>query len=241
MQSLANKTNSDYYFANGSKGLDISTGDPYWDNVSLLLSMNGTNGSTTFTDSSKNNISMTASGAVISTTQSKFGGSSGAFISAGTNRLYSGSNSVFGMGTGDFTAEMWVYKSTSITNFNGIFNLNQYNTGILLRMQTTSDSFYINGTNYNWNPSTNFPLNQWNHLAIVRNGNVFDIYVNGNSVLSVTNSSDLGATGTVEFGNQSHDANHYLNGYIDEARITKGIARYTSNFIPPTEPFLTYR
>ena len=83
-------------------------GDPYWSSVSLLLHMNGSNGSTTFTDSSSNNYTVTAYGhAQISTAQSKFGGASGLFDgSVDYIRATPSTNLQFG---GDFTLELQVY------------------------------------------------------------------------------------------------------------------------------------
>lgn len=211
--------------------------DPFFENVSLLLKMDGTNGSTTFLDSSKNAFTVIRGGsAVISTTQSKFGGSSAAFLNSNDN-VNVASNAAFGFATNNFTVEMWVFKSTSITNWNPIFGVNQYTNGLLLRIQTVSDSFYINNTSYNWNPSINFPLNQWNHIALVRNGNLFTLYVNGTSVFSTTNTSNLGSSAPIMFGGSPHSLTERLGGYIDEVRVTKGVARYTSNFTPPIKPF----
>ena len=52
-------------------------GDPYFANVSLLLHCDGSDASTTFTDSSSNGHTVTASNdAQIDTAQSKFGGAS---------------------------------------------------------------------------------------------------------------------------------------------------------------------
>ena len=62
----------------GGGGIVIDNGDPFYSAVSLLLPMDGTNGSTTFTDSGPNALAVTAVGnAQISTTQSKYGGASG--------------------------------------------------------------------------------------------------------------------------------------------------------------------
>jgi hypothetical protein len=72
--------------------------------------------------------------------------------------------------------------------------------------------------------------NQWYHLAYVRNGNTWTIYRNGTSVASTTNTNSLQAASGYQIGQA-------MNGFIEDLRITKGIARYTANFTPPSAAF----
>jgi hypothetical protein len=84
--------------------------DPFSANVSLMLHFDGANGSTTFVDSSPNNFTVTRAGdAVISTAQSRFGGSSVVF-DGDSDYLSAGFNDAFAFGTSDFTIEVW-YRS----------------------------------------------------------------------------------------------------------------------------------
>lgn len=84
------------------------------------------------------------------------------------------------------------------------------------------------------------PANAWTHYALTRVGNAFTLWRNG--VASATGSSALsvGAAGkTFAIGCYAQDSGalgQVFNGYIDELRVTKGIARYTANFTPPTAP-----
>ncbi len=80
--------------------------------------------------------------------------------------------------------------------------------------------------------------NQWNHLAVVRNGTSLYLFVNGNLQTTANVSTNvIGQTGVLNYiGYQPRD-NVYLNGYIDDLRITANVARYTSSFTPPTEAF----
>ena len=214
------------------------------DNSALLLHMDGANGSTTFTDSSLNNFAVTANGdANITTANYQFGGASASFITT-NSYLTTDSLSNFGFGTGDFTIEMWAYKNYNGAYFHGIICINRYDdNGILFRYQPdgygdeVSDSLYIGGQVYDWYATTNFPINQWNHLALVRKDGIVTIYVNGSGVFSVANANDLGSSGIVTIGASSHNYAEIFNGYIDEVRITKGAARYTADFDPPTAPF----
>ena len=204
--------------------------------ASLLLNFDGANNSTTFTDSSSYNHTGTVyETAKISTAQSKFDGSSGYFDSSGDYIQYS-TNTAFGFGTGSFTIEFWLYM-ISEGGTQGIISIGDYTNGILFRHQPTTDSFYINGTSYNWYSSTNCPISQWNHIAITRENGNFSIYVNGFKILSGYNNSDLGATRNVTIGASSHSTTEGLNGYVDSLRITKGVALYTGqSFVLPSSP-----
>ena len=100
-----------------------TTGDVYYPQTSLLMHFNGTNGSTTMTDNSKNNTTVTSvNGTAISTAQSKFGGSSVLFD--GTNDLLTiPNNSLFDLSSGDFTIEFWFITNTLIHHLLSRFGL----------------------------------------------------------------------------------------------------------------------
>lgn len=219
-----------------------SNDDPYWSNVSLLLHMDGSNGSTTFTDSSNNAVSVTANGnAQISTTQSKFGGSSGSFS---TGHIITPGGSLFNFGTGDFCIEFWCY-------FNGVASNQRLGGGDLQSggnfnwaIYTTSSgqlNYYLGTGGGSWDIAAvksigTVSTGQWYHVALVRNGNTFSGYLDGVSGSSTTSSASLGTNSTngAFFGTQGSSN---FNGYLDDIRITKGVARYNANFTPPTAPF----
>jgi hypothetical protein len=81
------------------------------------------------------------------------------------------------------------------------------------------------------------PLNAWVHLALVRSAGTTVMYVNGSSVASTTTSFNDTAGGGI-IGGFCDGGTYSPNGYLDEYRITKGVARYTANFTPPTQAFL---
>lgn len=216
-------------------------GDPFFNNVSLLMNMDSN-----FSDQSLNNYSFSQFGTPsINTSIKKFGAGSGYFDSSG-DYLTSSSSSLFGFGTGDFTIEMWIYPTGTIS-FQGLFCVGDYQTGILIRWHAnaTTDSLYINGNtypSYDWFPMTAAPVNTWTHVALVRQSGNIKFFAGGIDRLvgSPVNTSDLGSTGVPLIGASSHNTSEGFNGYIDEIRVTKGIARYTSNFTPPPEPFLNF-
>lgn len=216
-----------------------STTDQYFSDVSLLLYGDGTNGSTAIVDSSSNNHAITVNGdAQISTTQSKFGGSSVYFDGSG-DYLTVSNNVDLQFGTGDFTIEGWFYVFSQDKNYLSLFSLGSFVSGILLRRQTPgSDRLYINGTAYNYD-QTFFPASTWVHIALTRQSGSINLWIDGTSRLSATNTSSISPTLDLYIGTAQHALADVWNGYIDDLRITKGVARYTANFTPPTASFST--
>ena len=172
----------------------------------------------------------------ISTTQKKFGTGSLYFDGTG-DWLKTASSPQFAMGTGDFTWEAWIYFASGAT-YRQIFSTRTTNSS-----STAAGSLAVNTTNgLTWWTSaaivsyaTALPLNQWVHVAVSRSGTTLRVYVNGSQVGSATNSDNL--TAQVFSIGANNDGTEPFNGYIDDVRITKGYARYTSAFVPPTGPF----
>jgi hypothetical protein len=215
--------------------------DPFFANVSLLLHGDGTNGSTTITDSSPSPKTVTAFGdAQISTAQSKFGGASIAFDGSG-DYLQTSTSSGFTMGTGDFTYELWLYPSNTDAGYRRIIIDNTYSSG------QSGYGLFRNGSALEfWKRTPNTRIvdapgaltaGVWQHVAITRSGNSFRGFVNGIQVgATSTDSSESNAT-FLGIGRDTAAGTGDYNGYIDDLRITKGVARYTTNFTPPTAPF----
>ena len=93
-------------------------------------------------------------------------------------------------------------------------------------------AFAYTNTAFAYGPAV--PLNQWSHAAAVYDGAHVTVYVNGiggtpvaiNGLTANVNVNQIGGHGTFQY-----------TGYIDELRVTKGVARYTGNFTPPTTSF----
>jgi hypothetical protein len=242
-------------------------GDPYANNVSVLLNMNGTNASTTFTDSSSNSLSFTSyGGAQISTAQSKFGGASGYFDGDADIRM-SAANSLFNFGTGDFTIECFLrITGDSLQGSTSFFNnirsaiiascfptggnaLNGWVFGISGNTTTTGTGFtfqnWVNATSYETAVTTTLSKNTWYHIAAARSGTVTRIFLDGVlqasntlGVQNITNNNLPLKIGRLQFNYfNSIFLDGGLVGYIDDLRITKGVARYTSSFTPPSAEF----
>jgi hypothetical protein len=213
----------------------------FFSNVSLLLHGDGTNGSTTITDSSSRMNTVTANGnAQISTAQSKFGGASIAFDGIGDFLSLNGSED-FSFGTNDFTIEFWVRPAVTISS-----NVILYETRasppasgsvVIYINNARKPIIFIQPTGNVLTGSTSLDANTWYHLAAVKAAGSYYLYVNGVSDSSpVVNSLSVPQPVTVRIGIDFATSGG-LNGYIDEFRITKGVARYTANFTPPTAPF----
>jgi hypothetical protein len=215
-------------------------------NTQLLLA--GTNAGI-YDATSKNDLE-TVGNAQISTTQSKFGGSSMYFDGTGDYlSIPATQNIVFG--TADFTIEMWVYSgsqgSTGARMFgNGAGAAWGSGKYILTTTTAANPNKFTLGIN-NASPAdvlvstTTFNDSTWKHVAITRYNGVFRLFVNG--ILESTNTTnvsvDNGTAAQIRIGSSGISGDADWAGYIDDLRITKGIARYTSNFTPPTAAFLT--
>lgn len=214
--------------------------DPYYQNVELLLHFDGTAGSNTFTDSSKNAHTVTVNGTcTINGTYGKFGQSFGNI--AATTDFLSVPGSGLGFGTGDFTVEFW-YLRTANTFTNSAFVLlwhpqtHQSGSG-RLTLYAQSDNRLVAavfGQELAASTALTWTANQWYHIACTRSGGAFirlfrdGVLVGSNS--NRTNNFPSDTTYRILLNNPNH--------YIDDLRVTKGASRYTSAFTPPARPFL---
>jgi hypothetical protein len=206
--------------------------------VSLLL--NFTNAG--IIDSTAKNDLVTVNSAQISTAQSKFGGASMLFDGT-TDYLTLQANPDLALGSGDWTVECWVYLNATANEVTVFGSKNYYVSGkngnFVLRVGNTNVFYVFNGQTAvtNISPSSNWSTGVWTHAAWVRSSGTVTVYRNGVSIGSTANTTDLvdsanGGYIAVNFSNGSLASGTELNGYIDDLRITKGIARYTTNFTP---------
>ena len=197
--------------------------------VSLLLHMDGSNGSTTFTDSSSNAHAMTINdGAVaITTAHSKFGGASGEF--AGDLRTPTSSAFTF---NGEFTIELWARRTGSTGQFDTLVSASN-ELQLMIRPGGSDPGFFFNGSQF----ATGFALalDTWQHVAMVRSGSTVAAYVDGVNIGTTTSSATVTCDFLI-FGDSSVNG-RYFKGQIDEVLVDKGNARWTANFTPPTAPY----
>ncbi|NBX75685.1 MAG: LamG domain-containing protein, partial [Proteobacteria bacterium] len=207
--------------------------------------MDGANGSTTFTDALSLNQSIAWNGnAVVSSAQSKFGGASGYFNSDSDNLILS-PNDNLNLLASDWSMEFWYHPtgrhpiaSMALSIWRDwpetrVFWIGTLPNGqVIFRLNNDYDGNFDSGG------LTVIELNTWSHIAITRQGSTLRAFVNGEKagefeyatpLLSITDASlAIGSKGA---------SDNSIMGYIDEVRITKGLARYTENFTPATEAF----
>lgn len=216
--------------------------DLYYDKVSLLLPMSGANNGTEFTDYSPVPKVGTRYNAVTSTAQSKFYGSSGLFDGNG-DYLSFPHHADYPVGTDDFTIEFWIrahaagaagasvilIKASSITYApyyvqiaTGTYNVKLY--------CSDAASWDVNGV-----AVASLTQDVWSHCEICRVGSYIYCFQDGvnASTTNMGNLSLLNAATPILIGGVS--GANYLNGNINDLRITKGLGRHTTDFTPPSK------
>jgi hypothetical protein len=181
----------------------------------------------------------TVGNAQISTSVKKYGTGSLAFDGTG-DALYSNAQPN-AFNTGDFTLEFWIYFN-AVNNSTTKFVYDMRNSG------ATSASFLAQETDNSWTfwngagtqistgfTGSTFSATTWTHVAICRSSGVTKFFVNGTQTNSVADTSNY-ANSTIVVGSRYNYANG-LNAYIDDLRLTKGVARYTASFTAPTTAF----
>lgn len=216
-------------------------------NTALLL--NFTNGG--IIDTAADNVLETVGNAQISTSVKKYGTGSLAFDGSG-DWIAAPDNVEFSFGTGDFTIEAWVWLDSTVnpSRPDSFKTVTIFSTG---SSSANDCSFAIYGNTstagvglelYQASPSIAFNVaatvatNTWVHVAWVRSGTTIYGFVNGTRYTLGTTSASIASSVAPKIGaaNSSGFTNQF-KGYIDDFRVTKGIARYTANFTPPTAAF----
>ena len=205
----------------------------------LLLHMDDTG----LTDSSSSSHSVTLNGdAAISAVQNKFGGYSANFNGAGY--LSIPNHADFNFGTGNFTIDFWIRKTVSDLQY-----IIAHNDGVALNSDWaigiwagTVAGFHLSYglTNYNVTTTSNITEdNLFHHIAIVRNGSDVKIACDGifEDTVDVNGVNPNGVSSPFIIGRRGTASDYYLNAYIDELRVSKGIARWTEDFTPPEYPY----
>ena len=232
--------------------------DPYWNNVILLLNGNGISSGTTFTDSSPSGWVNSSINNPYTVTSTKKYGTASIFLT-GSNKVALGIASSGYNLNGAFTIEMWLY----VNNFSGgsgatIHILESVNGGLDLQYawnrygdsnangNLPNYSFRLGGSNDTWGSNSSQAIldtGQWYHYAATATSGSSNIshWLNG---VSIGSSSRLTATYAINGSSQSFRLNGENTGssqyYIDDLRITRGVARYTTTFTPPTSELGQY-
>jgi hypothetical protein len=222
--------------------LNVGQVDPNFANVSLLLHGNGTNGSTVFTDNSPNNFTVTPNGnAQIDTTIKKFGTGS-IELDGNGDYLLIPTNAGFNFSNGAYTIEGWIYLTSIDIGGSVIFSIGSSVNSLNLIIDSNGalgiSKYGVGGVIIG--NAGDVTLNTWTHVAVSRVStatNQTRLFVNG--ILKTTGTdanTHIDAPAPI-VGGFSNLTAYDLIGYIDDLRITKGVARYTATFTPPSTQF----
>ena len=185
----------------------------------------------------KNNLE-TVGNAQVSTSVVKYGSGSLAFDGTGDYLTSYNGGGLFRLGT-IYTVEMWFYTTTVAAGNAGLINFGTTvsgNTGFNL-YRSTAEILCNDGVTGGTGPSSgagSVVANLWTHLAIVSNGVTTKVYLNGVERGSYTGTTGSANSMTYVTIGAFNDKTSAFAGYIDDLRVTRGIARYTQNFIPPS-------
>lgn len=207
----------------------------------LLLHFNGTNGSTIFTDSMGRHFVTPHGNAQIDTTKSVFGGSSGLFAASGDFLTLDDSDD-FRFSTGDFTIDCW-YNTTTLGAAEYIidfFGVGDAGNGFFQLLKRTTNTFAIwinNGLHLT--STTIVQSGIWYHVAVTRQSHILRLFINGNAEAGTFDDGGTDYTVGVNGPTIATDAGNTgpLTGSLDEFRLIKGYAAWTSNFAPPTASY----
>jgi hypothetical protein len=171
----------------------------------------------------------------IHTAVRKFGVSSGAFD--GTGDCLSIASADFSSGTGNFTVDVWGYI-TSAKTYNMIWDSKAHDgedtasCGGTMLIGSDMKPQYFCANAFRVSSASAVSQNEWHHYAVVRNGNVHSLYVDGSSVGTPWDSAATYNNGLCKIGANYDLTSHNFTGYIDEFRFSNGVARWTANFTP---------
>jgi len=229
----------------GTAGLIVSSGGGSVApaaNQTVLLHFDGANGSIIIADAYPN-LWLPHGGAKLSTAWAKFGPSS--LLLNGSTDWITTTSDLFRPGSADFTFECFA-NATSVTGSQCLFGTQSNSVtfdGIIFFLNAGQLTMLCaNSTNTAWlvaqTAGAIVAANVPHHYAFVRFGNNFTAYLDGVGQFTVTASGSIGSTAAgLAIGAARVPGTSNWAGYIDEARVSMGVARYTANFTPPTAPF----
>lgn len=223
--------------------------DPYYNDNFALLHCDGADNSTTFTDSGPTNILGIGSFGgtpLIKTAQSKWGGASLGLTGSDVLAIDALTSSITALAiqTGDFTLEMWARPSTidgdHILIVDGVGTT--YSAKLWIENATDQLRFTCRDSGgsiiIDLSSTATLTTGVWYHVAGVRDGSTFRLFLDGTQEATDTDASALYDTtglGYVQIGGDG--VGDGFKGHLDDIRITEGIARYTASFTAPTAAF----
>lgn len=240
-----NRADGQLYYLNSSSSIamvgDTIDGGEVLPSAGIVLNFNGSNGSTTFTNSgSLTGVTFsTSSGATISTAESKFGGAS-LLCSSGNQWITSTTSASLAHGAGDFTLEFWLYNITLTASHYFFRTSTGTGTGDGMFLGAGTTPLFYAGTIGSWSIAnglamTGITTGTWQHIAITRSGNTFRGFVDGTQRFTTTSSSAIyQSANAFRIGAVNPSAGTGMNAYMDDFRYIPGYCLYSANFTPPS-------
>lgn len=219
-----------------------AVGDPYWANVVLLVDASAeTNGSTPSGIDVTGKTPTWRGNAQCKTDQAKFGSSS-IYLDGTNDRVSFADSADWAMGTGDATWEAWVRPEGTFSGGDRVYLGQAASTGgfySVLARRNSGDLHQVGvsdgAATYGGTAGDTFAADAWSHVAIVRHGANLYSYLNGarhSASTALSGVSLMDSTGAMVLGAYADaDAGFHWKGWIDQVRITKGVARYTASTI----------
>lgn len=208
--------------------------DPNISNVVLLLHGEGVEDGTVIADSTNKNI-ITNTNCYTSSSAKKFGQRSIYFSTGSYLNTPNVVTDVYNFGIGDFTIETFVLPGTLTSDYTAICDMRVSAGGLPLFFidKTLHLGFFVGPEVRTTNTLV---ANQWNHIAATRSNGIVKLFINGIYQLSYTYSTNI-VCNRIYIGRVFDSVHSSYIGFMDEYRITKGVARYISDFTVPTEQF----
>ena len=261
---IAGDTGINYYgyFPGYIKDMRVSNGTAFYDPTLTTLTvptapLTAITGTTLLTcqnnrfkDNSTNNFTITINGETQITEFNPFRTSTGSsiYFDGTGDYLTTLGNDVFALGTGSFTVEAWIYptaaRGVTLVSSNYNYSTADGNWSLYFTVGSASTIYFNAGNstgfaNHGSSTTVTIPINAWTHIAYSRYGGNGYFYINGVQLgTAVADTSNyVGSSGLLYIGRQNDGTSQFM-GYIQDFRITKGYARYSANFTPPTTAFI---
>jgi hypothetical protein len=172
------------------------------------------------------------------TSAAKYGSGALTFNGSSGNYVSTSYNTSLNFGTGDLTVEYWFNTNTASPQFIAFVQCapaaGRY--GVALGVFSATQLWCLFGDGSSWifenKPTVNLIANVWYHLAVTRNNATVRLFLNGQLVDTVSNTTNLSQAAGISYAGGTPDG-YVINGQIDDLRVTKGLARYQSAFTPP--------
>ena len=230
-----------------SQVIEISTGgDAYWSNVASLLHFDEADAPSDIKDE-KGLIWSLVSGAALSSLDSKFGSAKSMYTAnSALGYAISEQTNAFDFNSDDkFTLEFFYKKMNNSGNATPVAIVSDslgttVRWAFFIRFGEKPNCAVYDGESTFLDASIDIANFKWTHFAYTKDGNTNKLFIDGILAQTTTKATTGYPLSKIIIGKEQPHTGVTFSGYVDELRITKGVARYTANFTPPDAPFPSY-